>query len=62
MNSRPIGEDILKRAVTIVIHRQMNNMKEMNDNVEMYVAKPFDVFMQELEERYERRMKGKENR
>ena len=62
MNSRPMGEDILKRAVTIVIHRQMNNMKEMNDNVEMYVAKPFDVFMQELEERYERRMKGKENR
>lgn len=61
MNSRPMGEDILKRAVTIVMHRQMNNMQEMNDNVEMYVAKPFDVFMQELEERYERRMREKEN-
>lgn len=29
MNSRPIGEDILKRAVTIVMHRQMDNMPEI---------------------------------
>lgn len=60
-NSRPIDENILKRAVTIVMHRQMDNMPEIEVTLEAYVDKPFDVFMQELEERYERRMKGKEN-
>ena len=56
-NSRPIDEDILKRAVTIVMRRQMDNMPEIESVEETYVAKPFDVFMQELEERYERRRK-----
>lgn len=53
-NSRPIDEDILKRAVTIAMHRQMDNMPEIESVEETYAAKPFDVFMQELEERYER--------
>lgn len=61
LNSRPMGEDILQCAVTIVMYRQMDNMSEIESVEETYVAKPFDVFMQELEERYERRMKGKEN-
>lgn len=56
-NSRPIDEDILKRAVTIAMHRQMDNMPEIESVEETYVAKPFDVFMQELEERYERKMR-----
>lgn len=60
-NSRPIGVDILKRAVTIVMHRQMNNMPEIESVEETYVTKPFDVFMQELEARYERRVIEKEN-
>ena len=60
-NSRSIDEDILKRAVTIVMHRQMDNMPEIESVEETYVAKPFDVFMQELEERYERRIREKEN-
>ena len=55
LNSRPMDENILKRAVTIVMYRQMDNMPEIEDIAEAYVAKPFDVFMQELEERYERR-------
>lgn len=54
-NSRSIDEDILKRAVTIVMRRQMDNMPEIESVEGTYVAKPFDVFMQELEERYERR-------
>lgn len=58
-NSRPIDEDILKRATRIVMHRQMDNMPEIESVEETYVAKPFDVFMQELEERYEKRVKGK---
>jgi hypothetical protein len=53
-NSRPIDEEILKRAVTIVMHRQMDDMPEIEVTLEAYVDKPFDVFMQELEERYER--------
>lgn len=53
-NSQPIDENLLKRAVTIVMHRQMDNMPEIEVNLEAYVDKPFDVFMQELEERYER--------
>lgn len=61
-NSRPMGEDILKRAVTIVMHRRIDNMPEIESVEETYVAKPFDVFMQELEERHERRMREKENR
>lgn len=56
-NSRPMGEDILKRAVTIVMHRRIDNMPEIESVEETYVTKPFDVFMQELEERYERRMR-----
>ena len=56
-NSRPMGEDILKRAVTIVMYRKIEDMPEIEDTVEEYITKPFDVFMQELEERYERRMK-----
>lgn len=58
-NSQSMGEDILKRAVTIVIHRKMDNMPEIEDLVEEYVAKPFDVFMQELEDRYEKRQRDK---
>ena len=60
-NSRPIDENILKRAVTIVMHRQMNNMPEIESVEETYVTKPFDVFMQELEARYEKRAKEKAN-
>ena len=55
-NSQPMGEDILKRATRIVMHRQMDNIPEIETVEGMYVTKPFDVFMQELEERYERRM------
>ena len=57
LNSRPMGEDILQRAVTIVMYRQIEDMPEIEDTVEEYITKPFDVFMQELEERYERRMR-----
>ena len=32
----------------------MDNMPEIESVEETYAAKPFDVFMQELEERYER--------
>ena len=53
-NSRPIDEVTLKRAVTIVMRRRIERMPEIEDTAEEYVAKPFDVFMQELEERYER--------
>lgn len=56
-NSRPIDEDILKRAVTIAMYRQMDSIPEIESVEETYVTKPFDVFMQELEERYERRMR-----
>lgn len=59
---RPMGEDILKRAITIVVHRQMDNMLEMEDELGEDVTKPFDEFMQVLEEQYERRMREKENR
>lgn len=60
-NSRPMGEDILKRAVTIVMHRRIDNMPEIESVEETYVTKPFDVFMQELEARYEKRVKEKAN-
>ena len=49
-NSRPMGENILKCAVTIVMHRRIDDMLEMNDTVEECVTKPFDVFMQKLRE------------
>ena len=50
LNSRPMGENILKCAVTIVMHRRIDDMLEMNDTVEECVTKPFDVFMQKLRE------------
>lgn len=61
-NGQPMGEDILKRAVTIVLHRQMDNMLEIDDELGGHVTKSFDIFMQVLEEKYERRMTEKENR
>lgn len=62
-NRRPMGEAILKCAVTIVMQRQMNNTPVIEDTSEENETKPFDVFMQELEERHERRMgEKKENR
>lgn len=61
LNSRPMGEDILQRAVTIVMYRQMDNMPEIESVEETYVAKQFNVFMQKLEERYEKRMREKAN-
>lgn len=60
-NSRPIDEDILKRAVTIAMYRQMDNIPEIESVEGTYVTKPFDVFMQELEERYERKDEGRSN-
>lgn len=59
---RPMGEDILKRVITIVVHRQMDNMLEMENELGEHVTKPFDEFMQVLEEQYERRMREKEKR
>jgi len=50
LNSRPMGENILKCAVTIVMHRRIDDMLEMNDTVEECVTKPFDVFMQKMRE------------
>ena len=50
LNSRPMGENILKCAVTIVMHRRIDDMLEMNDTVDECVTKPFDVFMQKLRE------------
>lgn len=61
-NSRPMGEVILKRAVTIVMQRQMNTMPEIENISEEHVTKPFDVYMQELEERHERRMREKKEK
>lgn len=51
----------MKRAVTIIIHRQMDNMPEIDDVLDEHVTKPLEVFMQELEKRFERRMREKEN-
>ena len=58
---QPLREDILKRAVTIVMHRQIDDVLEIEDGLDNYEAKPFEVFMQELEERYEKRMREKAN-
>ena len=55
---QPLREDILKRAVTIVMHRQIDDVLEIEDGLDNYEAKPFEVFMQELEERYEKRTRA----
>lgn len=39
----------------------MDNMLEIDDFLDEHVTKPLKVFMQELEERYERKMREKEN-
>lgn len=54
INNRPIGEDFLKRAITIIMQRQMDNMLKIENDVENYEEKTFEAFMQDLEERYER--------